>query len=340
MRDAFFMRNIVFLTHMARSGSTLVARELDRFREVAVGIEETVPDGMVRGEEVVLHNFRDLEDYMNRAWQDPKLRDWGIQREELKKSLADKHTFPIRFPEILGEMLLLYFAHDPAVHLVHKKGPYYLYVDRLRQWFPKARFIHVDRDPRGIYNSQKRARRSDTGEVMAEPLTTFAFQYLAAEAAIRKHQKAPYFHLVVYEQFLKDPQREVARIIDFLGADSRAVSRDDNREEQRYGAYVGKIPGAQHHLHEHLKGDVLPGRATSWKEELGAEELYFLQKALPITLRSKGYEQVSVHLVSPAAKVRVWRKVFWFYIRYGLKRLFFVFNLANLVGSKSGKKVL
>lgn len=305
--------NIVFLTHMARSGSTLVARELDRFENLSVGIEESLPDGIMKGEEVLLESRADLDDYLERAWQDQKLADWGVERDALRMRLITNHSFPIRFPEILEELLGLYLNPQPTGYLVHKKGPYYLYVDRLRQLFPEAMFIHIDRDPRGIYNSQKKAKRSNSGQIMAEPLTTFAFQYLAAQQAVRRYQKEPYFHVVRYEPFLKDPRKELLRIMDFLGLQNTRV--------REHAGYFEKIPGGQHHLHGNLESRILPERALSWKEELGAEELYFFQQALGKTLLRKGYPLVRVQPFSLKAKVSVWCKLIWFYMKHTLRVL-------------------
>lgn len=296
---------------MARSGSTLLARELDRFDAVSVGIEESLPDGIVKGEEVFLESRADLDDYLERAWQDRKLAEWGVKRDALRMRLITNHSFPIRFPEILEELLGLYLNPQPNAYLVHKKGPYYLHVDRLLQLFPEAMFIHIDRDPRGIYNSQKKSRRSNSGQIMAEPLTTFAFQYLAAQQAIRRYQKEPCFHVVYYERFLEDPRNELLRIMDFLGLQNLQIGG--------HATYLERIPGGQHHLHGNLESGILSERALSWKEELETEELYFFQQALGKTLRRKGYPLVDVQLFSLKAKVSVWCKLMWFYIKHTMK---------------------
>src|SRR6056297_2311204 len=188
--------NIAFLTHMARSGSTLVARELSRFEALSVGIEESLPDGIVKGEEVLLEDRDELEEWLERAWKDEKLAAWGIEQDALRNRLINNHPFPLRFREILEELLRLYFDRDLSDCVIHKKGPYYQYIDSVMAQFPDARFIHVDRDPRGIYNSQKKARRSHSGDKMAESMTTFAFQYLAAQWALCRHQKETWFHVV------------------------------------------------------------------------------------------------------------------------------------------------
>ncbi|MBS3807938.1 MAG: sulfotransferase [Bacteroidales bacterium] len=317
--------NIVFLTHMARSGSTLLARELDRFDAVSVGIEESLPDGIVKGEEVFLESRADLDDYLERAWQDRKLAEWGVKGDALRMRLITNHSFPIRFPEILEELLGLYLNPHPNAYLVHKKGPYYLHVERVREQFPDARFIHIDRDPRGIYNSQKKSRRSNSGQIMAEPLTTFAFQYLAAQHAISRYQREPYFHVVCYEDFVKDPQSELLRIMEFLGLQKLQASE--------HGSYLERIPGGQHHLHGNLGSVILPERALSWKEELEAEELYFFQQALGKTLRSKGYPLVDVQPFSLKAKVSVWCKLMWFYIKHTMKN--YCPALYRLAGGKT-----
>ena len=318
--------NITFLTHMARSGSTLVARELSRFEALSVGIEESLPDGIVKGEEVLLEDRDELDEWLERAWKDEKLAAWDIEQDALRNRLINNHSFPLRFREILEELLRLYFNHDLSDCVIHKKGPYYRYIDSVRAQFPDARFIHVDRDPRGIYNSQKKAARSDSGRTMAEAPATFAFQYLAARHAMNRYQDEPYFFVVRYEDFLKDSRRELLRIMDFLGL--------QEKKERGNSPYLERIPGSQHHLHENLKKEIIPDRATSWKEELKAEELYFFQKALGKTLRINGYPLVGLSPLALAVKVPVWRKLIAFYIKYTLKRWFPA--LYRLAGGETG----
>ncbi len=302
---------IHFLTHMARSGSTLLARELDRYSNVSVTIEENLPDGIARGAKVLLRNPGDLDAYLDQAWHDDKLVSWGVDRHTLRRELMESHHFPFFFRDILSALTRLYFQENPPQCVIHKKGPYYLHAEAVRRAFPGSRMVHVDRDPRAIYNSQKRTRQSDGAGSMAEPVVTFAFQYLASCEVMERNQGEPDFLVVRYENLLDDPEGETLRILNFLG------QKPGSREQSRY---VGRIPSDQQHMHGNLDKDMMDGRRSAWKEELAPEEIVFLQKALKRTLQKKGYPLVDISLSGFAAWLRTRFRLAFFYLKYAAKR--------------------
>ena len=161
---------------MARSGSTLLARELDALKDVAVSIEEDIPDGLVKGQEVKINDEKELEQYLDHIFQDRKLGAWGISKDRLKNVLLRDYGFPLYFNSILEALLDLYFQQDAATHLIHKKGNYYRVIPQVKKLFPDSAIIYLGRDPRAIYNSQQRYRDSTTGVLMSTSILTFCFQ--------------------------------------------------------------------------------------------------------------------------------------------------------------------
>lgn len=302
---------IHFLTHMARSGSTLLARELDRCSNVSVTIEENLPDGIARGAKVVLRNEGDLDAYLDQAWHDDKLVSWGVDRHTLRRELVESNRFPLFFRDILSALIRLYLQEDPSRCVIHKKGPYYLHADAVRREFPGSRMVHVDRDPRAIYNSQKRTLQSNGAGSMAEPVVTFAFQYLASCEVMARNQGETDFLVVRYEDLLDDPEGETSRVMKFLG--QQPGSRGESR-------YAGRIPPDQQHMHGNLDKDMMGGRRSAWKEELTPDEIIFLQKALKQTLQKKGYPLVDVSFPGFAVWLRTHFRLAFFYLKYAAKR--------------------
>jgi len=313
---------------MPRAGSTLLARELDRREGVGVGIEESLPDGIVWGEPVKIRCAEDLDRYLNRAYHDEKLRAWGVSKEGLREKLLADHAFPIEIRDVLRALLSLYFGDSLPGCVIHKKGPYYRHIEKVRKHFPGSGIILIDRDPRAIYNSQKQALRSDSGKPMAGSLSTFAFQYLESQQVIRRYASEGFLCVVDYEQLLKDPSGVITRLLDFLGV--AAGSSVD-------ATYESRIPSAQQHLHANVGDNMMKERIGAWEEELGGDAIFFLQKALKRTLRRRGYVIAPVRWREVTDKPAVAGQLAYFYVKYTVKCLtpgFYVL-LKRLLGRQS-----
>jgi hypothetical protein len=297
---------------MPRAGSTLLARELDRCEGLAVGIEESLPDGIVWGEPVKIHSRQELDHYLEQVYRDEKIRAWGVDKMRLREKLLTDHALPLEFSHVLVSLLLLYFGDRAPGCVIHKKGPYFRHIEKVRTLFPGSGIIFMERDPRAVYNSQKQALRSKTGDPMAESLSTFVFQYLESQQIIKRYLSKDFFCRVSYEDLLADPSGVIARLLDFL---ELPVSRFGD------GSYQSRIPSAQRHLHENLGKDMIGGRVDAWKQELGADEIYFLQKALKRTLRNKGYGMRPVRWREVPNKTRVALRLIHFYFKHTFKRL-------------------
>jgi len=314
---------------MPRAGSTLLARELDRCEDVGVGIEESLPDGIVWGEPVQIKTRQNLDHYLNKAYRDEKIRKWAIDKGRLRGKLLADHAFPLDIRDVLMALHSLYFGEDVPGCVIHKKGPYYRHIERVRKLFPGSGIILIDRDPRAIYNSQKQALRSNSGKPMAESLSTFAFQYIESQQVIKRYVPEGLFCLVRYEDLLNDPSGVINRLLDFLG-----VAAEDAAD----GTYESKIPSSQQHLHRNLGSGMMKERIDAWREELRTDEIYFLQNVLKRTLRGNGYGIRPVRWREVTDKPAVAGQLAYFYLKYSIKRLapgFYLF-MKRLLKKPSG----
>ncbi|MCF8335415.1 MAG: sulfotransferase [Bacteroidales bacterium] len=312
---------------MARSGSTLLARELDTLEDVAVGIEEDIPDGLVEGRKVKLNNEADLKIYVDRIFQGKKLRAWNVNKNALMEKIHSNNEFPIYYDSILKALLSLYFQDNSASHIIHKKGSYHLKIDRVRELFPDSKFIHVGRDPRGIYNSQKKARDSTTGSPMSIRILTFCFQYKHSWNMVGKHKDRDYFRLVRYEDLIDNKAGEIDNLLKYIGVKNAQYTESND--------YFTRIPESQKSLHANVSRDMLVGRKDAWKHELRPYEIYILQKALKKEMREGGYAKEKLGFFKIDRKWFVVRKLMVFHVKNGLKTCFpqFYNKLKRLINS-------
>lgn len=297
---------------MARSGSTLLAGELDKYKAIGVTIEENIPDGLLKGEKLCINNIKELDQYLQLLYEDEKLKAWNIDRKQLR-GLLIQHEFPILLNHVIKSLHQLYFSEEPQM-IIHKKGRYYLKINEIRKLFPNARFLHIDRDPRAIYNSQKEAKDSVTGEVMCKSIVAFALGYKLAQCIIKKHNTEAYLHLVYYENILNNIETEIEAVLNFFEVHNQ--DRDD------HSSYYQKIPESQKYLHKNVEGSLFPQRSTAWKNELENEEIFFLQSVLKKDLKDKKYAFVKIQFKDIPKKLYLIKLLWAFYSRYLFKLTF------------------
>ncbi|MFW5982903.1 MAG: sulfotransferase [bacterium] len=306
-------QKICFLTYLPRSGSTLLAKELDKYRQICVTIEDNIPDGILQGSELYIENIKELDDYLDILYKDLKFKKWHIERDSLRNLLIQKGEFPILINTLFNAIYDLYFRNNPEV-VIHKKGKYWKKVEKVRELFPKSKLIYIDRDPRAIYNSQKNSRDSITGRIMSDNIVSFALGYKYNRSIINKHCNEKDFHIIYYENFLKNKENEIREILNFL-------SLEDHFKED-VSTYQQKIPESQNYLHVNLDKEFIEERASAWQKELQNEEIYFLQHALRNDLKKKKYPFLEVNFRDIKRKVKTIRWLSVFHIKHLSKLAF------------------
>jgi hypothetical protein len=279
--DSVEMTPIVFLTYMSRSGSTLLSARLAEYRAVGVSIEGRFSKDWTSGTLRSIADRVELDAYLDVLLKSRDFSYWNIPREHLLEVLA-KGPFPLRYRDVLAACLGMYFKERSIEVCVYKAGEHYLYIDDLREQFPGARFVFVDRNPLAIFNSQKRSLDGHTRKPMRTDPVDFVLNYGEAQKIVGKHRGREYFHLVCYENLLADEDREMNALLDFMGV--------RNREKDPSRRYYESIPESQRHLHANVKtGDAKRERVDGWVHELEAADRWYLQLVLRRHLREKGY---------------------------------------------------
>jgi len=184
--------------------------------------------------------------------------------------------------EIHGYIKRVIWCHGRDRRFFNKNPGLIPDIPILRHIFPDAKFIHIVRDPRDTANSmlklyrlvlrQLEKIRSQTrhsyyqrepfipyprvpkladyvAEWGADDLRTTAHVWKDCMAIVREWQdRLPHFLEIRYEDILREPEKELARIFEF--AELRPVGREDTRFWDKM-AGVGKT----HHTHTNKYGD-------------------------------------------------------------------------------------
>ncbi|WP_161949882.1 sulfotransferase family protein [Desulfofustis glycolicus] len=270
---------MVFLLYMNRSGSTLLAHLLDQYRDIGVTPEADIPDGLLLSTADIREEI-DILSYLDKLYRNRKFSAWNVDRDRLERALRGMIP-PYGFEHILLEILSLYFSSSHARVYIYKRGHYINHVPELRRLFPGCRFLFIERDPRAIFESQKRSVDSVSGRVMAVNAVERAIKYVRTMKLVERYSSDGDFFSLRFEDLVSDPDRAICPVLDFLGVDNRETVRS---------RYFQKIPESQHHLHRGILAKPALKKIDEWQKVLRHEEIDAMQWIAGRTIRSRGYE--------------------------------------------------
>jgi len=275
----------VFIVGVNRSGTTLLRRVLETSDQIAIATE-THFLGHVVPREGARHYFRRLgrltdEGAMRRLvdfiysgefqrrsrWREvsPFWR-WLVREippDDFGRTLATEE----RTERGVFRALLRVYAEYHGRLVMGEKTPHHLaYVDELLEWFPDGRVVHMVRDPRAVYVSDRQRRRGKPRRPyswvmnvprLLETVLLMQTTYVWADAA-RRHgrlaRRYPERYVMLrFEDVVSQPDATLPRLFEFLGVplperatDVKVVSRGF-----RWGE-AGLDAGAASRWREHI----------------------------------------------------------------------------------------
>lgn len=166
-------------------------------------------------------------------------------------------------------------ARSLARALVEKTPDHAHYLPMITTLFPRARFVHVIRDSRGVVASMLAASRATWGRGWAPRTSAAAAIKWYRSVRDARHDGLPLgparYLEIFYEQLLADPHTQTQRLYDFVGVDAAPGVLEGIVEEQRFDRQkeIGGTPLAQ--IASPTKeppGFFNSGKADSWKTSL------------------------------------------------------------------------
>lgn len=302
------MLSLSFLLYDSRSGSTLFASLLNRYRDVAVSHESAFVSNILEYH-MPLDTQKDLARLVEFLARETQFRELELDADALLSRLAGLPE-PFARKDIIREIIGFYFqGKDPhATHLVIKHPPYY-YIRTLLTMFPETRFIQLVRDGRAVFNS-KRQSRSLNGFSMGSNLFHEAFNW---RKCLRLSTAAGGNLLEIrYEDLMQSPEGVLERVLDFLD-----VPREGRIMTKSQADYYVRIGQAQKHLHKNVSRGVDGSIAHKWKRQLEPVDIYLYERLAGPMLRKYGYELTSAAMKQDLRfKVRVAGRFLYYTVHY------------------------
>jgi hypothetical protein len=245
-----------------------------------VGWEE----GMAIGEEEILHIFRwDPEDPVHRPVEYPGRDYTAIRYEEVRSTYrALLRRWGPSERNVLAAAVLAYglvvgSVSEDTRHWVEKTPYNERFADLILQWWPKAKFLHILRDPRDNYASYRRKHPEWT-------LETFALSWgesarLGSANQARSGERR--YLLIRYEDLVTDFERSIARVRGFLGIEAHPTLSQPTRAGRSWGG---------NSMFDDRFTDVSTSPVGRFRREVTPARVARLEAALRPEMRDLGYE--------------------------------------------------
>lgn len=294
------MKNIVFVGGAGRSGTTYLAHALSKFEHISTGVESQWLSELIQ------------LDLPSKEWVAFSKKHWKVTtspRQVIDSQWDELSTIAAKSDIESFCSTLLGFLAKKDVPLVVDHTPANIVNFRiLSESFPKAKFLHIIRDGRGVFASLKNVMwGANTPIAAAEYWARFIAHGFVAKSLGSEDQ----YKEVHYEKLLQDPN-EIIEIVKWLGDESVTAENFIQVAASEEGVHteVPKHTQAQHAL---VNKGPQTSRINAWKKELSVKEIKVFEKHVGNLLSFYGYklEEKNNAYISRKYRLRMQAKEFF-----------------------------
>ena len=263
----------------------MLSSRLDRFEDVGVTVESKFMREVLLAEQD-LRRARSAGEVYARLQDAGRLRNFDLASEGLFRHLRDGGGYSIE--EVTRAILSAYFEKtkpNSKVWVV-KDGLNGYWMQRISHELPGAKFIHVVRDGRGVFNSVLRtASFYGSGIHTARDPVSVSRSWASFVGRVSGFEARNPDRCITcrYEDLVAGEEGELARLRDLLDL-------GDEGRETTNGAYYERMPGRDRVLHHLVSREIMPRRASAWREELDRGYRLAFEFGARETLKNLDYE--------------------------------------------------
>jgi hypothetical protein len=281
--------NQLFIGGCPRSGTTLLARMLMGVEGSVVPPESHFKEALLSedlNEEITHEEVALLHDHwQRRAWDLPPFDTWPWKsqtRAEFLEWLVRQHGNK-------SDEEVTWIDHTPS-NITHSSA--------LASLFPTARFLHIVRDPRGVYSS---VRSLDWGP--CTPCSSARWWLTRLESGLEAEAHLAERCLQIsFEQLLSHTDKTLSEITQWM---------DLSVPLKESGPYP--VPSYSQRQHSLVNEAIDPRRATAWEHELSARDREIIESSCSVRLDALGYKRQfsTPRAATPLEKARDAGVEFW-----------------------------
>jgi len=276
----------VFVVGFPRSGTTLLQVMLDAHPRLALLTEVHFFSEILQIRRTVptLDTAADVTRFLELVRRCGHFRRLIDGEQLLSKVEQQLSTWPRRSYELFYRLLLEENGRIRGAARFGEKTPVNVrYLDDLVAIFPRARIVHIVRDPRAAVASALRMPWYPK-----EVVTNSLKWYLDVRAGTLFAEKHPdLIYEVRYEDLVSEPRRELERICDFLGE-----SFDERMLQYHEGAE--QVVSMKHEpWSKGITSPIYKERVASWERELSPSQIYVIDWITGSCRERAGYAAVA-----------------------------------------------
>ena len=286
----------IFIVGSSRSGTTMMNRVLDNHENVSALNE--------------LHYLGDIWDISKPM--EPILREEALDAASVLIMHIRRGLWAGRVSaeeEIHAEEILAtrtYWTHQDIYQEVLKAESDYgrkfitdqtprnvFFVDKILELFPGARIIHMIRDPRAVLYSQRNRWKKKWLGASSMPMRnvlrvlcnyhpyTFSRLWRKSAHIALKHKNGDRYKVVVFEQFVSQPESVARDICQFL--------------DLEFHVEMLSVPqvGSSNKIHDYGKNGITADVVNVWKCNLPKGDVYICETVVSDLLKEFGYNYIS-----------------------------------------------
>ncbi|WP_293125317.1 sulfotransferase [Microcoleus sp. bin38.metabat.b11b12b14.051] len=283
----------IFIIGAERSGTTLLRLMLTAHSDICIPPESLFFVALESKYGTVSDLRPQIEDFLNDLYNNNfhRFGEWNFDRELLLNNLTNNQQ--LSYVQAVYTVYQTYRQQfDPTASIWGDKNPFHIYqLGKIRRYFPGVKVILIVRDFRDCYNSVKKlvAKKQERGEVWPglKTVEELTHQWNQVVKIIEKyHQKWEQFYLVYYEDLVREPSVQLAKICKWLGVDFQ----ESMLEFYHKNAAEGLVPPSQIMWHPNTLEPVGIKGINAWKDELSLAELETIELMNWQNLEKLGYK--------------------------------------------------
>ena len=195
----------IFIGGFPRSGTTLLQNFLDQYKEIITTEIEVNVLQDIKSEKTLKERTKKGKREKGFMFNDKEIRELDLGEDIIEdaEKIAEKAKDKYR-----GKRVLL------------KQPKHVFFLKDIFKHFTNSKFIHVIRDGRDATMSQRYYCLQENQK--EHPYEWCCRQWVTAIKRGRKFRENPRYIEVYYENLIKNPEKELQRILDFLGLEKKA----------------------------------------------------------------------------------------------------------------------
>jgi hypothetical protein len=279
----------IFIIGAPRSGTTLLRLMLTSHPDICIP-PESMFFVQLEPKYGKLENLAEkIDEFLDDLYSNDKFLEWNIDRARLQENLNLYDE--LNYSKAISTVYQTYrLKTDPNAHIWGDKNPTYIYhIDRIFQYFPNAKIIHIIRDVRAVYSSMKTVsnfpgwgKKQKTQSLIFEVTRVWS----QAVQSFNKYNNNHQFYNIHYEKLISNPDNQLNQLCSWLGINfSESMLDYYNKNTQKE-----LVPKHRLSWHQNTLKPILEDRIEAWANELSLSEIEALEILNKNNLKILGYK--------------------------------------------------